>query len=109
MVMSIVGKLWFWSQRKDKYSVLMEKAKEALLRQAPIGSKLDTVVDVLRRQNYDSSERLDEQGVLTGSYQSRLNDLTWRTGPASWDLTLFCRFEAGELKRVDAEMRPTGL
>lgn len=106
---SMVGKLWFWSQKKEKYRALMEKAMAALLEESPLGTNLASVIETLKRQNYEFSGLLDGEGVLEASYQSRFNDLTWRTGPASWDLVLYCRFEAGELREVEARMRPTGL
>jgi hypothetical protein len=109
-LMIVAGLIWSYIYSKDlgdRYTRIREKAVNNLLADAPLGSDFDFVVEVLKKQNYRSEWKLDEDGVLVAvTDYSVLTEFTWRLGPTRWDLVLRCKFEDGKLDAVESDMRP---
>lgn len=85
-----------------------EQARRDLLADAPIGSSLDKVVWVLKRQGYDSTWTVRD-GVLTAIKNDALKEFTLRGGPVIWQLRVYCHFSEDKLTEVDTDMWPDSL
>ncbi len=88
---------------------IREEAVERLLKKAPLGSSCEHVAQVLKEQGYDSTWKLDDRGILLATGGTVSENFTWKTGPASWELLLYCSFEEKKLTGVEATLRVTGL
>ena len=93
----------------DRATVTMENAKRDLVREAPIGSSFGTVVDVLKRQGYDSNWTMDSTSKLTAIKNNVLREFDLDTGPTRWQLRIYCYFADGKLHEVQTEMSPDSL